>query len=446
MPRPLPLLLVPVLSLCAVAVAEQKTLRTDHVTVEYDEAKLEQAYPQAFARVTEAARKAAMERFGFTDVPEQITLRISVDPAQKCRLFTDGQDTFTLQLAGRRQLAPPAWSGIYNLYGMCHELGHVVMYRPIKERNWLTGAASEGWAHYFGSVIVDEVYEKEGESVWPEPYDYRADGTQRLNKQLARAPIMSRIVGSDQTLTAAGLWMELAGIIGEKKLPALFAAWDAAKIDPAEPWPAIREALNGVGDAAKLDGWWSKAEPVLFKPRPRSDFVAAPATAPAKPGAKPTEIALDDGKPVGKLSMAGGGHAVAFEAPGEGSTLTAIKIFGSRYGTPQPPKEDFHIFLCDADGKVIRDFAFPYRMLLRGDARWVTLKCEPTALPQQFILVASFNPAATKGVYCHHDAEMNGDSRTGLPPDINEAFGKGDWMIRALVQSSEAPATSNQKE
>jgi hypothetical protein len=28
---------------------------------------------------------------------------------------------------------------------------------------------------------------------------------------------------------------------------------------------------------------------------------------------------------------------------------------------------------------------------------------------------------------------MDGDSRSGLPPDVNDAFGKGDWMIRAVA-------------
>lgn len=433
MPRALAACLI-LCGLVSSTFAEVQVMRTDRVTVEYDPAALEEAYPKAFARVTEAALTSAAERFGFTDMPDQITLRISVDPAQKLRLFTNGRDTFTLQLAGRQQLAPPDWSGTYNLYGMCHELGHIVMFRPIPQRDWLTGAATEGWAHYFGSVATDDVYAAEGEAVWPEPYDYRADGTRRLKKQLSRAPLLSRITGPDQTLAAAGLWLELAEIIGEKRIPALFAAWGSATMDPVDPSPAIRAAIDEVSTDSRLDAWSAKAEGVLWKKRPVSPLAAA-ATAPVKaPAGKPVELALDDGKPAGQRSLGGGGHAVAFETPdgGEGYMLTAVKIFGARYGAPQPPKEDFHLFLCDMEGKVIRDFAFPYRTFLKGDARWVTLKCEPTPLPPHFIIAVSFNPGPTKGVYVHYDAASDGDSRSGLPPEF-EAFGKGDWMIRAVV-------------
>ena len=96
---------------------------------------------------------------------------------------------------------------------------------------------------------------------------------------------------------------------------------------------------------------------------------------------------------------------------------------------------------------MIKDFAFPYKLFLRGDPRWVTLKCEPTPVPKEFIVAASFNPSRTKGVYVHYDAAADGDSRAGIPPDLNDAFGKGDWMIRAVVNASGAePVKGAQKE
>jgi RNA polymerase sigma-70 factor (ECF subfamily) len=165
----------------------------------------------------------------------------------------------------------------------------------------------------------------------------------------------------------------------------------------------------------------------------------------AAPATKPTEIAVDDGAPAGKKSIAGSGHAVVLEAPAAAArpgasapgplTLTAVKIFGSRYGAPQPPDEDFSLWLCDADGKAIKEFKYPYKTFLRGDPKWVTLKLpEPAELPAgKFILCVGFNPQQTKGVYVHYDKQADGDNRRGLPESLSDAFTQGDWMIRAVV-------------
>ncbi|HEV2294226.1 MAG TPA: hypothetical protein VGR35_10240 [Tepidisphaeraceae bacterium] len=67
-------------------------------------------------------------------------------------------------------------------------------------------------------------------------------------------------------------------------------------------------------------------------------------------------------------------------------------MFGSRYGHPAPPAEDFHVYLLDADGKTLKDFTFPYKTFLRGEPRWVTLKLDPTPLPARFFICLSFNP------------------------------------------------------
>jgi RNA polymerase sigma-70 factor (ECF subfamily) len=163
-----------------------------------------------------------------------------------------------------------------------------------------------------------------------------------------------------------------------------------------------------------------------------SSLCVGQATTPSKAGGK--ELALDDGKSAGRKSIAGSGHAVKVEAPADGCRLIAVKIYGSRYGTPQPPAEDFHVYVCDADGNQVADFAFPYKTFLRGEPRWVTLKiADPPELPAEFFICVGFDPAQTKGVYVHHDRSHDGDSRSGLPGSLDEAFGQGDWMIRAVI-------------
>jgi RNA polymerase sigma factor (sigma-70 family) len=145
------------------------------------------------------------------------------------------------------------------------------------------------------------------------------------------------------------------------------------------------------------------------------------------------ELALDDGTMKGKKSIAGGGHAVRFEAPGEGWTLTAVRIHGSRYGYPRPPREDFKVFLCDEKFQPIAEFAFPYSKFERGESKWVTLAVKPTKLPRTFILGVNFDPEQTKGVYVSHDKEGSGRSFVGLPKDEPQPFKQGDWLIRAKI-------------
>ena len=183
-----------------------------------------------------------------------------------------------------------------------------------------------------------------------------------------------------------------------------------------------------------------------MRPRSLAPLLLVISLLAAAPATKPTEIAVDDGTPAGKKSIAGSGHAVVLESPAAtpakpgastpgAAMLTAVKIFGSRYGTPQPPEEDFSLWLCDADGKAIKEFKFPYKTFLRGDPKWVTLKLpEPADLPAgKFILCVGFNPQQTKGVYVHYDKSADGDNRRGLPGSLNDAFTQGDWMIRAVV-------------
>jgi RNA polymerase sigma-70 factor (ECF subfamily) len=145
---------------------------------------------------------------------------------------------------------------------------------------------------------------------------------------------------------------------------------------------------------------------------------------------KPQELKRDDGKPAGKKSFPMG-HAVAFEAPGDAYYMTSVRIHGARYGYTQPPKEDFHVTLCDADFATIADFPFAYSKFQRGDSNWVSLRVKPTKVPRNFVLCVNFNPTRTKGVYVSHDAE--GKALVGLPDKPSGTFSGGDWLIRVSV-------------
>jgi hypothetical protein len=395
--------------------------------VEVTATGISDAYTKAIARTVEAARAVALEQFGF-DMPDTIHVSATASPGTATQLFTDGDDHITLTVPSEDKLRPPAESGVFNLYGFCHELSHMAMYRVIHQRAWLSSAGAEGWADFAGSRILDTVYAREGEKLWPEPYNYLADGTARLRKRLASAK-------PEASVQAAGLWLALAEILGDKGLAPLFAAWAKVQVDESNPGVALGNALMAQGDKEKLGPWWQKAQPVLLVASAKSGFAAKSKEAAQLKGPR-KELAKDDGVSAGKLSTAGSGHAVRFEAPGKASYLTAVRIFGSRYGQPQPPRENASIWLCDASFKKIAEFPCPYSFFQRGDAKWVTIPVKPTQVPPEFILCVGFNPTGSKGVYVHYDSAGCGNSFLALPGSKGRAFEKGDWLIRATVQEA----------
>jgi hypothetical protein len=405
--------------------AETKTFRSDNAVVHYS--GISDDYAKALDRVAESARAAAIDTFGF-DIPESLSIEVAI--GAETRLFTDGAGFMSLTIRSEKDLRRPAESGVFNIYGICHEIGHMAMYRPIPDRLWMTDDASQGWADYLGSRLVDIVNDREGETLWPDRYNYRADGTARLKKNIADPK-------ADAMYKAAALWMELADIVGDKGLAPIFAAWGKATVDPADPGAALRKALLAANSDKRLSDWWNKAESVIVQRRPKSSVPEK--TAESKDvSAEATELANDDGASVAMKSFAGSGHAVRFKAPAANLYLTAVKIYGNRYGYPQAPAENFHVWLCDESGKSISDFPFPYSSFERGDPTWVTLTTKPTKVPPKFIICVGFNPTQTKGVMVHYAKKASGSSLMGLPGRPLSPFTAGEWMIRAEVR----PATA----
>jgi DNA-directed RNA polymerase specialized sigma24 family protein len=185
---------------------------------------------------------------------------------------------------------------------------------------------------------------------------------------------------------------------------------------PTAPAPEIRAESAGMAERGSLD-----PNPVAVQTK--ADGL----------NEKARELSFDDGKMKGRRSIAGGGHAVRFDSPGESWMLTAVMVHGSRYGYPRPPNEDFKVFLCDDQFQRIAEFAFPYSKFERGDSKWVTLEVKPTKVPKTFIIGVDFDPAQTKGVYVSHDSDASGRSLIGLPGERFRPFEQGDWLIRAKV-------------
>lgn len=402
-------------------VSAEEVYRMEGALVTYE--NVDQRYAEAICRTVSAARDACRD-LGF-DMPETIKISANCDAKQRVRLFNDGKDRIYLTIRSEKNLLKPGASGIYHIYGLCHEVGHLAMYRVIGDHMWMSSGGAEGWAHYMGSRIVDSVYGVHGESLWPDAYDYSADGTRRLAAQIQAGSKSGVVKG-------AALWMELAELIGTERLAAVFKAWSGAKVDLSDPGAALRKTLLSTNDNAQLAAWWNRAEPVVVFKRAKSGFAARTAERSELQG-QPMELFHDDGRQASKKSLAGGGHAVRFKVEGDSWYLTGVRIFGSRYGSRQAPRENFHVWLCDGEFNVIADFPQAYGKFKKGNPRWVNLATKATNVPSEFIVCAGFNPTGTKGVFVGMDGKGGDNSLTGLPGKEGRVVDEGDWMIRVRM-------------
>ena len=420
--------------LVTISPARGEVATAPHVRVEYAGVTAVQA--QAIADTLSAAHQVYVQHFGF-DMPGEIRCTVECGPGKQTRLFTDGNDRVFLSVPSADKLARPAKSGTFNLYGLCHELGHVAMYRVLKDRDWMTTAAAEGWAHYAGSLVVDFVYEAKGQKLWAhDPYDYRADGMDRLDKQLNEK-------AASDVAKGAGEWKKLGAIVGPRGFVKVFEAWQGAKLDSgatAGTSTLVEVLVPTKPDRAdELKKWWTGASPLLFQAREASAFQKTGIDK-SKLERRPVKLEPDDGKPDGKKSIAGGGHARRFEAPGAGDWyLTAVSVYGSRYGAAAPPADaTFDVALCDAEMKPMAVWKHPQRLFARGQEKWVRVEIPPTRVPPGnggFYVCLQFRPTATQGVFVSFDGSTRGQaersSLVATPGAAGEPLAAGDWMIRA---------------
>jgi hypothetical protein len=179
-----------------------------------------------------------------------------------------------------------------------------------------------------------------------------------------------------------------------------------------------------------------------------SDAPAEPTAASAAPVADDAVLLKnDDGTQESKQSVAGGAHLVRFEAPAGEWYLTAVHMYGSRYGTPMPPKENWQIALRDKDRKNARFVAKPYSLLERGEAKWHRIEVPAVKLPEgAFWLEVDFDPHSTKGFYMGIDT-TDGVSHSMIGDAMHEAASgvqeNGDWMVRAVLTQRGATAASD---
>lgn len=415
-------LFLTILIMTATCFGASDQLVVPHVKVNW-ECLVDSAHAQALSITVAAAREIYID-LGF-DMPETVSLSVRCGAGIRSGIFNDGKDILFLSISSLTVLGPPSKSGFFIIYGICHEMGHLAMYRTLKNRDWMSDAAAEGWAHFVGSVVVDRLFAAKGESLWPEPYDYREEGSARLQKDIASKSPSGITV-------AAALWQQLSDIIGLPSIAQLFAGWESSGIDavrPSDRLLAVVEKMKPHSEAA-LREWWSAAEPVLVEKLAVSEAKVERCSLSSLSG-QPTRIPANKTTETSRVSIAGGGEGRKFDVPGSGDWyLTTVWVYGSRYGEEKPPETAFDIALSDADAKLIsiwkgRYASFPYVL-----DRWTRFDVPPTRVTAAFFVTLNFRADASHGVYVAYDSSTKGSSIDSVPGKPSHDFDGGDWMIQ----------------
>ena len=148
-------------------------------------------------------------------------------------------------------------------------------------------------------------------------------------------------------------------------------------------------------------------------------------------------IVSADGVPDGKKSLRGSGEMIQLELSPKDALLAGIEVHGSRYGTADPPKQQFLIYILSGDqSEITATKMAQYSLFERGDAKWVSIKSDkPVQFPENGWVVLDFRATPTKGVFVSYDADSGGErSRAGLPGiEAQKLDFVGDWMIRPIL-------------
>ncbi|MCX6992512.1 MAG: hypothetical protein NT011_05130 [Kiritimatiellaeota bacterium] len=390
------------------------------------------AYAKAILTLTAEARRVYADQFK-CNMPDAFVVRITKDPDGQTSLWTDGESEINLTVTSIATLAPSMQSGVFNIYGICHELGHMAMYRNVNSLG-LPEGVPEGWAHYTGSVVVDEVYKKLGATLWPEPYDYASvEGLARLEKQ-SQNPEKFK----DPVSRAAVAFYAVHQRYGAAKVMEAMNAAMESRPQGKDLMTRFMDALvKGTGDesARKLIPEDMLTSKVKWEVAQREITDQAVAGLVREQDAAGVLLRYDGGTSTDMRSTTGAGHAVVFKTPPGRWAVDYVTMYGSRYGTSTPPKENFQIFICDQDFGVIRAIDRPYHLLKRGKPEWYRVDFDPVPVPEGFYVCIYFSPTATRGFYMHRSKSLKqSHSKSALPwtfvADI-EADPPLDWMIRA---------------
>ncbi|MFU8840910.1 MAG: hypothetical protein ACNA8R_09305 [Nitriliruptoraceae bacterium] len=128
-------------------------------------------YRAALEDVAAAAHGAAHDQLGCPLPP--IRMQLVAAPPGAERLMAVPPDTVELAVSDPGQLRPPP-AGANTIYGVCHEIGHLVLALATPRWRQVPVVWDEAFAHLLAvDVLLPAVWAAHGATLWPDPYpDY----------------------------------------------------------------------------------------------------------------------------------------------------------------------------------------------------------------------------------------------------------------------------------
>ena len=195
--------------------AVTKTITTKDFIVQYEECT--EKYAKASLKILDVVKtNAAKMRFYF---PQKVELHIIKSNKNMLYVRGDIPNLITWEFKSMNDFLAPQKSGYNNVYGLCHEMGHLCMDNIITNCNWTTKDYHEGWANYFGSLMVENVYKDLGLKIWPDQHDYhKLRGLQAFLKN-----IKANTITKEKDFYYCSLfWYNLSSQIGKNNISNFF--------------------------------------------------------------------------------------------------------------------------------------------------------------------------------------------------------------------------------
>jgi hypothetical protein len=196
--------------------AATKTITNKDFIVHYEE--YTENYAKASLKILNIV-KMNVVKMGFT-FPKKIELHIVKSNKNLIYVRGDKPNLITWEFKSMHDFLAPQKSGYNNVYGLCHEMGHLCMgnITPLYYK-WMTVDYGEGWANYFGSLMIEKVYKNLGVQAWPDQHDYhKSRGLQAFLKNI-KANTLSK---EKDYYYCSLFWYNLSSRIGKNNVHNFF--------------------------------------------------------------------------------------------------------------------------------------------------------------------------------------------------------------------------------
>ena len=232
-------------------------IETAHFKVKYDiEAE---KYVNASLKVLELAWTIANNND--YNIPDKI--EFIVKKTDRCVLYFDRKSLkgITLEYDTMDSFNSPKQGGKNNIYGLCHELGHLCMFNTTTNKNnWMSYNFRESWADFWGNFVIDSVYAELGTDFWPNPYNYlEFSGTDYMKKRIEQNnPKILEFNKSGQ------FWINVNSIIGFDKMSQIFDQVNFKKVSNPDAKNEFLTALKAVSNDKDIESLYNEYSDILI--------------------------------------------------------------------------------------------------------------------------------------------------------------------------------------